>query len=167
MGGPVTGLAFGKFEMMLHTVFLVTWFALPVIVCAAALGVRRRVHPFVAGALCLATVIAGIFVLANYVWALDAHLLAEIEKYDPDSIEARRASENWASDTDRSFTLLLSPILTAGWYGGLFLLALGHRWIWRQLFPPQDVQAEVLSNGGEAFERDSDNGNPYQPPVVR
>ncbi len=119
---------------MLHTYLLIAWFALPVLVSGAILCVRRRVHPVLVCILCLATMIAGIFILANYVWALDAQLLAEIDKYDPGTPEAERASEEWASDTDRSFLLLLSPVLTAIWYGVLFLLLFGLRWIVRQLF---------------------------------
>ena len=79
--------------------------------------------------------IAGIFLLANYVWAIDAQLLAEIDKYDPGTPEAERASEEWASDTDRSFLLLLSPVLTGVWYSGLFLLLFGLQRVIRQMFP--------------------------------
>jgi hypothetical protein len=82
------------------------------------------------GALCLVTMIAGTFILANYVWALDAQLLAEIDQYEPGTPEAERATEEWASDTDRSFLLLLSPVLTALWYGFLFL---GIPWVGRQV----------------------------------
>ena len=120
---------------MFHTCLLIAWFALPVLVWGAMLFVRRRVHPVWVWILCLASVIAGIFILANYVWALDAQLLAEIDKYDPGTPEAERASEAWASDTDRSFLLLLSPVLTAIWYGVLFLLLFGLRRIVRRLLP--------------------------------
>lgn len=115
---------------MLPTYFLLAWFALPVLVSGAMLCARRRVHPLVVGVLCLATMIAGAVILANYVWALDAHLLAEIDKYEPGTPEADRASEAWASDTDRSFLLLLSPVLTALGYGFLFL---GIPWVGRQV----------------------------------
>jgi len=60
--------------------------------------------------------IAGNFVLVHYVRALDAHLLAEVDKYDPGTPEAERASEEWASDTGRSFALVFSAPLTAIWY---------------------------------------------------
>jgi hypothetical protein len=109
--------------------------------------------------------IAGIFILANYVWALDVHLLAEIDKYDPDTPEARRASEEWASDTDRSFMLLLSPLLTAGWYGGLFLLLFGLQWVFRQLFPAKYASVNAKTDN-ETAEQRGDDGNPYQSPIV-
>jgi hypothetical protein len=109
--------------------------------------------------------IAGIFILANYVWALDAHLLAEIDKYDPGTPAARRASEEWASDTDRSFMLVLSPLLTAVWYGGLFLLLFGLQWIVRQMFPAKCVSVNART-GSETAEQRGDDGNPYQPPIV-
>ena len=109
--------------------------------------------------------IAGIFLLANYVWAIDAQLLAEIDKYDPGTPEAERASEEWASDTDRSFLLLLSPVLTAIWYGVLFLLLFGLRWIVRQLFPVRFGSVNTRTDT-EAAEQQGDDGNPYKPPIV-
>jgi hypothetical protein len=110
-------------------------------------------------------VVAGIFILANYVWALDAQLLAEIDKYDPGTPEAERASEEWASDTDRSFLLLLSPVLTAIWYGILFLLLFGLRWIVRQLFPGRFASVNTRTDI-EASEQQGDDGNPHKPPIV-
>ena len=109
--------------------------------------------------------IAGNFLLANYVWALDAHLLAEIDKYAPGTPEAERASEEWASDTDRSFTLLLSPLLTAIWYGFLFLLLFGLQWVVRQLFSAKYASAHAKTDSETAVQR-GDDGNPYRPPLV-
>jgi len=81
--------------------------------------------------LCLASIIAGTVILANYVWALDAQLLAEIDKYEPGTPEEKRASEEWASDTDRSFLLLLSPVLTGVFYSIVFLVLFRLRWVKR------------------------------------
>jgi len=150
---------------MLPTYLLIAWFALPVLVWGAMLSARRRVHPVLVCILCLATMIAGIFILANYVWALDAQLLAEIDKYDPDTPEAQRASEEWASDTDRSFLLLLSPVLTAVWYAGLFLLLFGLQWVVRQLSPAKDVSTHATTDS-ETAEQRGDDRNPYQSPNV-
>jgi hypothetical protein len=50
--------------------------------------------------------------------------LAEIDRHEPGTPEAQRASDEWASDTDRSLLLLLSPVVTAIWYGLLFLFLL-------------------------------------------
>ena len=152
--------------MMLHTLLLVAWFTLPVLVWAAFLCLRRRFHPVVLCAFCFVAMIAGTIVLANYVWALDAHLLAEVDKYDPGSPEARRASEEWASDTDRSLTLLLSPLLTGIWYTGVFLLLFGSRWIVGQMFPAKFASAHVKTDS-ETAEQQGDDGNPYPPPIVR
>ena len=150
---------------MLHTYLLIAWFALPVLVWGAMLCVRRRVHPVLVCILCLASMIAGIFILANYVWALDAQLLAEIDKYDPGTPEAERASEEWASDTDRSFLLLLSPVLTAIWYGVLFLLLFGLHWVVRQMFPAKYASVQSKTDSETAGQR-YDDGNPYQSPIV-
>ena len=109
--------------------------------------------------------IAGIFLLANYVWALDAHLLAEVGKYQPGTPEAERASEEWASDTDRSFTLLLSPLLTAVWYGVLFLLLFGLQWVVRQMLSAKYASVHARTDSETAVQRDED-GNPYRPPTV-
>jgi hypothetical protein len=109
--------------------------------------------------------IAGIFLLANYVWALDAQLLAEIDKYEPGTPEAQRASEEWASDTDRSFLLLLSPVLTAVWYGLLFLLLFGLPWVVRQIFPARNASVHARTDS-ETAEQNVDDGNPYQSPTV-
>jgi len=91
--------------------------------------------------------IAGNFVLVHYVRALDAHLLAEVDKYDPGTPEAERASEEWASDTGRSFALAFSAPLTAIWYLALFLLLFGSRWILGQMSPtrPTSVHAQTDS----------------------
>ena len=150
---------------MLHTYLLVAWFVLPLLVWGAMLCVRRRVHPVLAGVVCLVSVIAGTFVLANYVWALDAHLLAEVDKYEPDTSEARRASEEWASDTDRSFLLVLSPVLTAVWYGVQFLLFFGLQWVFRQLIPAGNASTDVKTDS-DRVDRQGDDDKPYQPPIV-
>lgn len=150
---------------MLHTFLLIAWFALPVLVWGSLLCVRRRVHPVLVCALCFATMIAGTFILAHYVWALDAHLLAEVDKYDPGSPEARRASEEWASDTGRSFTLLLSPLLTGIWYTGLFLLLFGSRWIVGQIFSTKFASVHPQTDS-ETAEQQANAENPYQPPIV-
>lgn len=114
--------------------------------------------------------VAGVFLLANYVWALDAQLLAEIDKYEPGTPEADRASEEWASDTDRSFLLLLSPVLTGIWYSGLFLLLFGFQRVVRRMFPGKDAsvvaKTESETEGESAAQRD-DDGNPYQSPIPR
>jgi hypothetical protein len=115
--------------------------------------------------LCFASIIGGTIILANYVWAVDAQLMAEIDKYEPGTLEAERASEEWASDTDRSFLLLLSPVLTGVCYSGLFLVVFGPRWIKRRVFPTKQslVNAPVVSD--VAGQR-GDDGNPYQSPTV-
>ncbi|MCA9061249.1 MAG: hypothetical protein KDA85_22200, partial [Planctomycetaceae bacterium] len=104
--------------------------------------VGRRLRRALIWISCLVSMIAGVFFLANYVWALDAQLLAEIDKYEPSTPEAERASEAWASDTDRSFLLLLSPVLTGGCYSGLFLLIFGWQWVQRRR--SREVTAGVL-----------------------
>ena len=150
---------------MLYTLFLIAWFTLPVLVWGAMLCIRRRIHPVLVCIVCLASVIAGVFILANYVWALDAHLLAEVDKYRPGTPEAERASEVWASDTGRSFTLLLSPLLTAAWYGVLFLLLFGLQWVVRQVISAK-YPSVLEKTGSETVPQRSDNGNPYRPPMV-
>lgn len=150
---------------MLPTYLAIVWFALPVLVSGALLCFRQRIHPVLVGILCLASVIGGTIILANYVWALDAHLLAEIDKYEPGTPEAQRASEEWASDTDRSFLLLLSPVLTGVWYSGLFLLLFGFQWVRRQLLPAKQASIQATANG-EVAEQRGDGGNPYESPTV-
>ena len=103
--------------------------------------------------------------MANYVWALDAQLLAEIDKYEPGTPEAERASEEWASDTDRSFLLLLSPVLTGLFYSIVFLVLFGLRWVKRQVFPSKYLLVKPLIDGDAEAQR-GDNGNPYQTPTV-
>ena len=108
--------------------------------------------------------IAGIVILANYVWALDAQLLAEVDKYDPGTPEAERASEEWASDTNRSFLLLLSPVLTAIWYGILFLLLYCLQRVIFRTFPAKNASVNSSTDSENAEQRD-DDGNPYQSPI--
>ena len=139
---------------MLPTYFLIAWFVLPLLLWATMLCVRRRVGRVLVWIVCLASMVAGIFLLANYVWALDAQLLAEIDKYEPGTPEAQRASEEWASDTDRSFLLLLSPVLTAIWYGVLFLLLFGLHWVVRQMFPAKYASVQSKTDSETA-------GGPY------
>jgi hypothetical protein len=145
---------------MLSTYLVIFWFALPLLVWGLMRCVRRRFHVAFVWVLCFASIIAGTIILANYVWALDAQLLAEIDKYEPGTPEAERASEEWASDTDRSFLLLLSPLLTGFWYSGLFLLCFGLQWVKRKMFPVNQalVNARMKS---EAADRRGEDGNPY------
>ena len=150
---------------MPHTFLLIAWFALPLLVWVAFLCVRRRVHRVLVCALCFVAMIAGTFILAQYVWALDAHLLAAVDKYDPGTPEAQRASEEWASDTDRSFTLLLSPLLTGVWYTALFLLLFGSRWIVGQIFPTKFASVHPQTKS-ETVDPQANAENPYQPPGV-
>jgi hypothetical protein len=150
---------------MLPTYLVIAWFALPALVWGAMLCVRKRIHPVLVSTLCFATIIAGTVILANYVWALDAQLLAEIDKYEPGTPEAERASEEWASDTDRSFLLLLSPVLTGVFYSIVFLVLFGLRWVKRQVFPSKYLLAKPLIDGDAEAQR-GDNGNPYQTPTV-
>ena len=150
---------------MLPTYLLAAWFAVPLLAWGAMLCVRRRVHFAWVGALCFLAMIGGTFILANYVWALDAQLLAEVDKYEPGTPESERASEEWASDTDRSFLLLLSPVLTAIWYGFLFLLLFGLQWVARRRFPAQHTSV-IANTDNQTAEQRSDDGNPCQSPTV-
>ncbi|MDA1040765.1 MAG: hypothetical protein O3A37_10825 [Planctomycetota bacterium] len=113
--------------------FLTAWLACPLITWAAMLGLKRRMSLGVVWVVCLTSVIVGVVLLANYVWALDAELLAEVDKYEPGTPEAHRAGEEWASDTDRSFLLVSSPMLTAVWYGAVYLLLFGLRRVVRRM----------------------------------
>jgi hypothetical protein len=150
---------------MLPTYLVLAWFALPAIVSGAIFGVRKRIHPVLVCTLCFATIIAGTVILANYVWALDAQLLAEIDKYEPGTAEAEHASEEWASDTDRSILLLLSPVLTGVFYSIVFLVLFGLRWVKRQVFPRKHLLAQPLTDG-DAEAQQGDNGNSYHTPIV-
>jgi hypothetical protein len=149
---------------MLPTYLVIAWFALPGLASGAMLCVRQRIHPVLVCTLCLASIIAGTIILANYVWALDAQLLAEIDKYEPGTPEAERASKEWSSDTDRSFLLLLSPVLTGVFYSALFLLVFGLRWIKRQVFPSKQSLVNARTVSDAAGQR-GDDGNPYQSPT--
>jgi len=100
--------------------------------------------------------IVGVVLLANYVWAIDAQLIAEIDRYEPGTPEAERASEEWASDAGRSFLLLLSPVFTAIWYGVLFLSLFGLQRVFRRMNSSSD---------SETAEQRDDGGNPYQSPI--
>ena len=150
---------------MLPTFFLIAWSVLPLLVWGTMLCARRRVGRVLVWILCLASVVAGIFLLANYVWALDAQLLAEIDKYEPGTPEAQRASEEWASDTDRSFLLLLSPVLTAIWYGILFLSLFGLQGVVSRMFSAKNA-SDDSSIESETADNRGDDGNPYQSPNV-
>ena len=112
---------------------MTAWLACPLITWAAMLGLKRRMSLVVVWVVCLTSVIVGVVLLANYVWALDAELLAEVDRYEPGTPEAQRASEEWASDTDRSFLLVSSPMLTAVWYGAVYLLLFGVQRIVRRM----------------------------------
>lgn len=149
---------------MLTIVLLVAWVLLPIVVWAVVLWLRRRGHPVLGWVLCCASLIGGVVLLANYVWALDAQLLREIDKYEPGTPEARRAADEWASDTDRSFLLLFSPVVTAFWYGFLFLTFFGLPRLVSQTYLLTQPVAAGETDGG-ASESRADDGNPYQTPL--
>ena len=149
---------------MVHSILLIAWFAIPLLVWATLLCVRRKIHPALICAICFAAMIVGTIVLANYVWALDAFLLAEVDKYDPNSPEAQRASEEWASDTGRSFALLFSPVITGFLYSGVFLALFGGQWLITQIIPGRPTAFSKDNTGDES--RNSPNpDNPYHPPA--
>lgn len=143
------------------TLFLVTWFVLPILLWGTVIIARLRLGRLFGLVLSLASIALGVYLLANYVWALDAHLLAETEKHEPGTKEAERAAKAWASDTDRSFLLLASPVLTFFWceilYSILFLL----QWGFAKLMPPdQRVNSGDIPDHAPKDHRDDDN--PYQ-----
>lgn len=148
---------------MLPTILIVAWLALPALVWFALLCVRGRLHPALVCAVCFVTMIAGTVVLATYVCALDAQLLAELDKYESGTPESQRASEEWASDTDRSFLFLFSPMLSAFWYGVVFVSLFGSQWVVSRIWA---IESENLSMAIETAEERGDNGNPYHPPNV-
>lgn len=145
--------------------FLVAWLVLPLPVWGAMLFVGRRLRRALIWISCLVSMIAGVFFLANYVWALDAQLLAEIDKHEPGTPEAERATEEWASDTDRSFLLALSPAITLIWYGIAFLSLFGLQRAVRRKFPAKNASVNSSLESEHAEQRD-DAENPYQPPIV-
>ena len=150
---------------MLPTILIIAWLTLPALVWFALICVRRRFHPVLICALCFVTMIAGTVVLANYVYALDAQLLAEIDKYESGTPEAQRASEEWASDTDRSFLFLFSPVLSAIWYGVVFVSLFCLQRVVSQISPAKNP-TENSSMAIETAKERVDDGNPYQPPNV-
>lgn len=144
---------------MRPTLLLVVWFTLPVLVWCASLCVRRRVHPVLVCILCPVTMIAGNFALVHHVQALDAYLLAEVDKYDPDTPEGRRASEEWASDTGRSFVLALSVPLTVVCYTVLFALLFGSQWVIGQLLPPRPISVHAQRDAKTAKQQTDDESS--------
>jgi hypothetical protein len=149
---------------MLQTYLIIAWFALPTVGSSMLLCARRPIRPIWIGVAWLASAIAGTFLLANYVWAIDAQLLAEIDKYEPGTPEANRASEDWASDTGRSFLLLLSPLLTATWYGAVPLLLFGLRWIVRKKLTASHATANARKHAQAARQPGKDR--PTAPPPL-
>ncbi|RMF43775.1 MAG: hypothetical protein D6753_04285 [Planctomycetota bacterium] len=150
---------------MLPTCLVIAWSVFPVLVSATVLWVQKTIHPVLVCILCVASIIGGTIILANYVWAIDAQLLAEIEKHAPGTPEAELASEEWASDTGRSFLLLFSPVLTGVCYSGLFLLFLGLRSVRCRVLPTKEplVSPRTVS---DATGQPGDDGNPYQSPAA-
>lgn len=141
---------------MPHTFHIAIWFALPALTWIVTLCFPRRMHPALICTLCLVTIIAGNFVLVNHVRALDAYLLAEVGKHAPGSPEAQRASDEWASDTGRSFALAFSAPLTAILYTVQFMLLFGGRWILGQLSPARSTTANSRT-GSQSAELQSED----------
>ena len=158
---------------MLAIVLLAAWVILPIVIWGVVCWLRRRGYAVFGWVLCCASLIGGVVLLAYYVWAVDAQLLAEIDKYEPGTPEADRAADEWASDTDRSFLLLFSPVVTAFWYGFLFLALFGLPWLARETFSlmqpaaaqPAAAQPAAAKTDGQAVALRDDDGNPYQTPL--
>ncbi|MCR9296679.1 MAG: hypothetical protein NXI32_28565, partial [bacterium] len=66
---------------------------------------------------------------------------------------------------DRSFLLLLSPALTAIWYGVLFTLLLGLQRLIFRMLPAKDLSQNSVKEIETAQERVVDS-NPYRSPNV-
>ncbi len=146
----------------MHTYLTIAWLVLPVLVFCVFRCVGRRIHTAWVVVVCVAAMFAGTYLLMQSVLSLDAYLIAEVDKYEPGTPEARQASEAWASDTTRSFTFVLSPVLTGIWYTGLFVLLFGGRWAVAYFFPSKTDSIQENEESGTAS-RPKDDGNPYRP----
>ena len=141
----------------------------------AKLCSRKRIHPALLCVLCALTLIAGYIVLLTSVWALDVQLEAEMNKYDLDgdggiggdewTPEAKRAMDEWASDTDRAMAPIFGVPLTTIWYTILFAFFFGGEWVFRKLFLTRSTSENQQTNS-KIEEQQTDSGNPYRPPSV-
>jgi len=137
------------------TLLLLLWLTLPILLWSAKLCVGRRLSIVIVCILCVLAMIAGNFILVDYVHRLDAHLLAEVDKYAPGTPQAQQAAEEWASDTGRSLALAFSAPLTAMWYLFLFVLLFGGQWIVGQLLRAKSTSAPTQLHR-EATEQQND-----------
>ena len=161
--------------MLVVNSLLVIWVTLPALVWTAQLSIRQRIHPALLCILCLLTMTVGYFILPQYVRALDSHLSAEINKFDLDgdggvsgdewTPEARRASDEWASDTGRSMALYFAGPFTAIWYTIVFAGLFGREWVLRHIFPTRSSSVHAPTDS-ETAEQQTDDENPYRPPIV-
>ena len=150
---------------MLPIYFAIAWLVLPTLIFLACLCVNRRTHFVWSAMLCVASMFAGTYLLMQSVLTLDAHLLAEIDRHEPGSPEADQAMEAWASDTGRSFTFLVSPVLTGVWYAGVLGLLFGSRWVLGSRSSSSADPTDTTTNYGTTPMQIND-GNPYHPPIV-
>jgi len=142
------------------SLLLTAWIAFPLLFWVVTFSSGRRFGPVGVGLLCCTAMIAGVVLLANHVWAIDAHLLAEIDKYELGSPERDHASRAWSSDVNRSMTLLLSPLLTAIWYSAVFLMLFGIRRVVRKVSRIEtDVKASPREESPQNNSGPADEGS--------
>ena len=143
------------------------WLVFPATAWFANLFLRKRLHPVV---LLIMTGIVTYLLLLVAVWVVDAHLYAEMNKFDLDgdggiggvelTPEAERAAQEWASDTGRTFAPFIGLPLSAIWISACFSVLYAGEWLIRKTIfkkpltrPSQDTP----------FTPD-ETGNPFQPP---
>lgn len=143
------------------------WLFLPLTMWLLRLVANRRMHILV---LYLLAVVIGYLLLVGTAWAADIMLEQKRNSFDLDgdgsisghelTPEAQQAMDDWASDTGRTFAILMALPLTAIW-AALCLIPLGFgEWIFRRLKSSRNPQVTSGSTAVDPLE----DGNPYSTP---
>lgn len=124
---------------MLHVVgpaLMILWLALPLMAFAANARRRKPLHAFLLLAL---TIAAGFALLFAGAWVSEAHLKAEVSRFDLDgdggiggselTADAQKALDEWASDTGRTMVVFTGIPLSALWTGAWFAVLFTGKWL--------------------------------------
>lgn len=115
---------------------MILWLALPLVAFAANARRRKPLHPFFLLAL---TTAVGFALLGAAAWASEAHLKAEMNRFDLDgdggiggpelTPDAQKALDEWASDTGRTMVVFTGIPLSALWAGAWFAVFFTAKWL--------------------------------------
>jgi hypothetical protein len=146
---------------------ILLWAAFPCTAWLMRFFIKKRIHGIV---LYLITLVIGYFLFVGCAWISDVVAEQRMNSFDLDgdggigghelTPEARKAMDDWASDTGRTLAIFTGLPLTAIWSATCLIPLCFGEWIIRRLIRSRKPEASK----NEVVGQPTDDGNPFMPP---